>query len=148
MTSNKQLQEKVKLLERENIKLNEQLEELNENTIISSMNDMKLKYEFLVNHTVGIRKYENLKSYYKTASQMNTTINTINIVNHENTVSLKTFLENYTANCTHFDEVYRNRRVASYLKSIQDRIQLMMEIYSRTDDEEWDECECFSDDDD
>jgi hypothetical protein len=147
MTSNKQLLEKVKVLEQENTTLKAQLAELNENTVISSMNDMKERYEHLVENTVSIHKYESLKDYYKRVLQNIKTINTINIVNRENTLTLNRFLESYTKEKrAHYDEAFRDKKVIDFLKSILDRTHLIMEIYSR-DDEEWDEYECCCEDD-
>lgn len=52
------------ILAKDNSLLEEKLAELNENTIISSMNDMKEKYEELVSNSVCITKYNVLKRCY------------------------------------------------------------------------------------
>lgn len=58
------LQEDYEILMKDNSLLEDKLAELNENTIISSMNDMKEKYEELVSNSVCITKYNTLKRCY------------------------------------------------------------------------------------
>jgi hypothetical protein len=74
------LNENVKLKQEiNNLKL--ELSQLNENTVISSMNDMKEKYEHLLNTTVCNHRFYNLKDHYV---RNNNIIKTIDVVIQNN----------------------------------------------------------------
>lgn len=74
----KELQEKYENVLKENTTLKEQLSQLNESTVISSMNDMKEKYEYLEENSVCIHQFLDLKQYYKESFDTLKTITNIN----------------------------------------------------------------------
>lgn len=50
------------------------LHEMKENTILESMNDMKVRYDELVKSTVSIYRYESLQQRYKELEQKHATL--------------------------------------------------------------------------
>jgi hypothetical protein len=70
--------EKYNKLLNENEVLKKTISELNENTIIESMNDMKIRYQELMNSTVSLEKYNTIQSMFKKAVKV---INGIEIIN-------------------------------------------------------------------
>lgn len=84
-----ELEDKHDEVLKENEELKVKLTELNENTIISSMNDMKQKYEELMANSVCLSKYETIKRYYKTNYELVRTCANIQIILKNNIYSLK-----------------------------------------------------------
>jgi len=79
------LLDEIRKLEMDNLKLKQenqsltvQLNELNENTIVQSMNDMKTRYEQLERTSIPIRDYQYLKMEMKDYKRQTIAINKIN----------------------------------------------------------------------
>ncbi len=77
------------ILMKDNSLLEDKLAELNENTIISSMNDMKEKYEELVSNSVCITKYNTLKRCYTVNYELVRTFFNIHVVIKNNLQMLR-----------------------------------------------------------
>lgn len=144
--SKKRLQELVErncYLEKQNeafktkiISLEKELDNLNENTVISSMNDMKERYDELVNNTVCSHNFYSLQSYYKRNSDLLKSIDVIGNIIYDNVLSLLLFIDN-----NHYDQGLRDNNIKHNLGSIKDRLQLICEIIGK-DDDEWCESSC------
>lgn len=92
--SKKQLQdlsEKYDKVVSENETLKSRLAELNENTVISSMNDMKDEYDKLMRSSVSIDKFMHVKCNYKQCQDVTKTVNGVNNVNIDQINSLISF---------------------------------------------------------
>lgn len=116
--------------------LEKELDDLNENTVISSMNDMKEQYEELVNNSVCCHKFYSLQSFYKQNLNTLKSVDAIGNVIYDNVLSLLLFMDN-----NHYDEALRNNNIKHHLHSIKDRLQLICEIIAKNDDE-WYESTC------
>lgn len=126
---NETLKNKIDSLEKE-------LEDLNENTVISSMNDMKDRYEELVNNSVCCHRFYSLQSYYKRNVNIIKSIETIGCIVYDNVLSLLLSIDN-----NYYDQSIRDNNIKHNLNSIKDRIQLICEIIGK-EDEEWYESNC------
>lgn len=127
---NENLKEKIESLESE-------LEELNENTVISSMNDMKDRYQDLVNNAVCSHKFYSLQSYYTRYLTILKSINIINNVIYDNITSTRICLDTpFQDNNTKYNTIKND------LNNIRYRIQLISEIISKEEENEWIETRC------
>jgi hypothetical protein len=126
---NETLKEQVRCLE-------DELGELNENTVISSMNDMKERYEELVNNSVCCHKFYSLQACYYKYSTTLKSIELINSVIYDNVVSTRTCFEN-----DYYDNALKQNTIKNNLNNIRDRIQLICEIISK-EYEEWEDNKC------
>jgi len=79
-------------LQQEKQEFKKQLEDLNENTIIQSMNDMKIRYEQLEMNSVPYEKYDYVTMLIVEYKKQNITIDKIN---DKNKIELETFYNNY-----------------------------------------------------
>ena len=117
--------------------LEKELSNLNENTVISSMNDMKEQYEDLMNNSVCNHKYYSLHSYYKRNLNLLKSIDTIGNVVYDNVLSLLLFIDN-----NHYDQGLKDNNIKHNLGSIKDRLQLICEIIGKEEHDEWYESTC------
>jgi hypothetical protein len=78
---NEQLLKDNEQLLKDNASLKQQLNNLNENTIIQSMNDMKKQYEELKQESVPIEMYEEICLVNRTLLKLTNTIEMINNLN-------------------------------------------------------------------
>lgn len=143
-TSKKQLQDLVK--ENANLKLqvetlSSQMAELNENTVISSMNEMKERYDKMIASTVCINKYFNLKMYYTKYLNLAKTIENVNSIIHDDVLNLTHFLEVYKPNHSGFSEEIKSRRLTNDLMHISNRLLMITQLINK-DDDEWSDNEC------
>jgi hypothetical protein len=129
---NEALKKQVKILQTE-------LDDLNENTIISSMNDMKRCYEDLVANSVCNHRFNYLKSYCKRYFNIIRTLDMINKTIFDNLIALMSFINNYS---DEYDETSKEARIKFDITSTIDRVQLMSEIIHR-DSDEWEDQDCM-----
>lgn len=120
----------------ENKNLQFELDNLNENTVICSMNDMKKQVEELKESTVPIYLYEHLKDCYKKCFYIIKTIDQITSIVSDEICDLKEtiFNENFTV-------PFKNKRIEYQLNSIDNSLSMIQKIVNK-DDYEWNENDC------
>jgi DNA-binding transcriptional regulator GbsR (MarR family) len=122
---------KIKKLETENNSLKKELLDLNENTIVESMNDMKIQFEELKENSISIDDFDNLKDYYIKNFEISKTIKTINQIMMDNLMEFKHFTNNeYTS------QMVENKRTR-YIDKTMHYYQLINEITSRYDGDDY-----------
>lgn len=134
---NNYLESQNELLKSKIDSLEQDLEELNENTVISSMNEMKEQYEDLLNNSVCSHKFYTLESYYKRSTNMLKTIDTIATILYDNVLSTLLFMDGN--NCS--NEAIKKNTIKHNMSSVKDRLQLICEIINK-DDDEWSDNQC------
>lgn len=132
-----ELESQNELLKSKIDSLEQDLEELNENTVISSMNEMKEQYEDLLNNSVCSHKFYSLESYYKRSMNIIKTVDTITGVLYDNVLSTLLFMD--SNNCS--NESIKKNTIKHNMNSIKDRLQLICEIISK-DEDEWVDTQC------
>ena len=143
--SNQVLVEENEALKKQVRSLQMQLDNLNENTIINSMNDMKRCYEELVANSVCNHRFNNLKNYYKRYFNIVRTIDMIHMTIFDNLMALMSFINNYTnEDIQDYNESSKESRIKFDITSTIDRIQLVTEIIHRESDDEWEDNECMA----
>lgn len=108
----------IKALQKEITILNKKLEELNENTIVQSMNDMKHDYEELLQNSVCLNQYEHWKEYYTRYFNMSKTVEQMNSLKIEDLNSLLEFIENYNPEIHNYDANVKATHVNKVLRTI------------------------------
>lgn len=117
-------------LKLENEHLKNQIQQLNENTVIESMNDMKIKLQELEDSSVPLSLFSSLHHNYKQCFNISISINNINnIIKNE----LKSILY------TDFTDEYKDKIIESTINSLS----LVSKIIKNH--EEWDENICHCD---
>lgn len=138
--SKKQLQDLQK--ENANLKIQvqsfqSQIADLNENTVISSMNEMKERYDTMIENTVCKHKFFDLKSYYTRYFNLAKTIDNVNDVIREDINRLIHFVNFYNPDYTNFSEDTRNKRVNSDLADVSNRLLMVSQLINRQVEDEW-----------
>ncbi|NBO98878.1 MAG: hypothetical protein EBU90_01950 [Proteobacteria bacterium] len=133
-TENARLLSKVK-------ELQDELDALNENTIVTSMNDMRDRYNELVSSCVCLHRHQNLKMYYKRSFGMCKTIENISSLLFDKVMQLIIFMDQYTPERPNFSHDIQQIRIKNDMTSIKDRIQLILELFDREDELEIDACD-------
>lgn len=110
--------------------LKNEIKQLNENTVIESMNDMKIQLEELENNSISLNTFVSLKNNYKQCFNVSVSVNNINNVIIE---------ELQTMQSCNFNENYKNKIIESTINS------LLMISKIIINHEEWDENEYFDD---
>jgi hypothetical protein len=121
---------KITELETENNCLKKKLLDLNENTIVESMNDMKLQFEEWKENSICLDDFDNLKDYYIRNFEISKTIKTINGIMIDNLMSFKNGCTNDTI------KMVENRRVR-YIDRTMHYYQLIYDICSRHDGDDY-----------
>ena len=117
------------------ISLEQKLRDLNENTVISSMNDMKKKYEHLLENTVSVDEFLSVKNDYKKYLYLAKTLENINKVILNDATSLNIFLTAYTVdNAPNYSKIYKKKRITSGIDEIQQRLEIAMDIIELQED--------------
>lgn len=124
-------------LKKENQNLQLELDKLNENTVICSMNDMKIQFEELKESTIPIYLYEHLKDYYKKCFSIIKAIDKITFIVIDDIFELKEIIidENST-------KLFKNKSIENQLNSINNSLLMIPKIINR-DEYEWNENECY-----
>jgi len=129
----KNLKQDYENLRLENQKLKTQIEDLNENTVINSMNDMKKEYEQLKQESISLDTYLDLRELYKVSIYTNKSITNINdiIINDLNTL-IETFdNDNLT-------QSYKKMRTETLVNNISSYLSLNQRILDTINDN----CSC------
>jgi cell division septum initiation protein DivIVA len=135
------LRQENEALQTEVISLQHQLEDLNENTVISSMNDMKEKYEHLVENTVSINDFLSVKDDYLKYLYLVKTLENINKVILNEATCLNTFVSAYTsANAPNYSKEFKKKRIAGGIAEIKQRLETAKDIIESQ--EETCSCNC------
>ena len=121
--------------------LKSQLDDLNENTVISSMNEMKERYDHMMENTVCINKFYNLKNYYTRYLTLARTVDNVTDVIRDDVNRLIHFLSFYKPGHATFNEETKEKRINVDLSDISNRLLMVTQLLNREDDE-WTECEC------
>ena len=134
---NQDLKNENQDLKNENLDLKRQLQELNENTIVESMNDMKHQYEVLKNNSVSFNTFLNLKNYYKESCNTNISINSIN------NIILEDFQDFYDTINSTLAEPYKSQRIKTMFYSINSSLLIISKLIDKNEDQ-WSEnmCDC------
>ena len=128
------LKEQNELLVKEIESLKKQL---NENTVIESMNDMKEQYEELKRESVSRELYDQLIYDYKNLIKLKTTLETINNLNIRNIMMLHISIKNDEENKTIPKNIEYN------IRDISKNSRIMQELINFN--EEDNECTCHYD---
>ena len=130
-------------LRNENEKLKAQLKYLNEeNTIISSMNDMKKRYDELMQNTVSIDQFNYTTEQLEEHSKIIKSISMINDVNFENLDNLTDNLKRYINDRISKESrepTFQENRIQKRLDDLLNRLLLITEIVNKIDEHE---CDC------
>lgn len=143
--SKKQVQDLLK--ENANLKLqvntlSSQIADLNENTVISSMNEMKERYDKMIATTVCINKFLNLKFHYTRYFNLAKTVDNVSSIIQDDVINLMHFLDYYKPeNNVSFSEETKKNRLANDLKNISNRLLMVSQLVNR-DEDEWSDTEC------
>lgn len=121
--------------------LQDELEALNENTVITSMNDMRDRYNELISSCVCFHKYQTLKCYYKRSFAMCKTIENISSLLFDKVMQLIIFMDQYTPERPNFSHDIQQIRIKNDIANVKDRIQLILELFDREDELELDTCD-------
>lgn len=129
----KNLKQDYENLRLENQKLKTQIEDLNENTVINSMNDMKKEYEQLKQESISLDTYLDLRELYKVSIYTNKSITNINdiIINDLNTL-IETF------NNDNLTQSYKKMRTETLVNNISSYLSLNQRILDTINDN----CSC------
>lgn len=125
MSKNLKLENDSLKSEIENLK--NEIKQLNENTVIESMNDMKLELQALEDNSVPLNLFLSLRSNYKQSYNISVSVNNINNVIIE---ELQQIQDN------NFTEEYKSKIIDSSINS------LLMISKIINNHEEWNENEC------
>ena len=125
MSKNLKLENDSLKSEIENLK--NEIKQLNENTVIESMNDMKLELQELENNSVPLNLFLSLRNNYKQSYNISVSVNNINNVIIE---ELQEIQHN------NFTEEYKSKIIDSSINS------LLMISKIINNHEEWNENEC------
>lgn len=116
--------------------LEEQLKNLNENTVISSMNDMRDRYNDLVSNSVCVCRYNKMKMNFKQAFGMCKTIENISSLLFDKLMFMVIYIDQSPRTSVEFE------RFRQDVRSVRDRVQLVLELVERNDDLEYNnECD-------
>jgi hypothetical protein len=107
--------------------LKNEIKQLNENTVIESMNDMKLELQELENNSVPLNLFLSLRNNYKQSYNISISVNNINNVIIE---ELQQIQDN------NFTQEYKSKIIDSSINS------LLMISKIINNHEEWNENEC------
>ncbi len=118
---------------KENQELKIKLNSLNENTIVQSMNDMKAKYDELMESTVSINAYIGLKDDKKNSDGIITTISHINLNLKEHIDRLQKLIM-HSKDTAHLTKEFMDNRIDSTLEYIDDKLELIIEIINSNED--------------
>lgn len=110
--------------------LRNDIAQLNENTVIESMNDMKRELEALEENSIPINLFLSLKNHYKQYYNISVSVNNINNVIIEELQQIQN--DNFT-------EDYKSNIIDSTINSLS----LMSKIINNHD--EWNENQCHCD---
>ena len=105
-----------------------------------SMNDMKEKYEEMKRMTVCCHRFYNLKDHYQRLLYLAKTMKNINNVNRDQVNSIIGFLETYSSDMQHntpSGQIFKDKHISNFLRSMDVRLELISEILTRDDDDEW-----------
>jgi hypothetical protein len=125
MSKNLKVENESLKLEIENLK--NEIKQLNENTVIESMNDMKLQLQELEDNSVPLNTFLSLKNNYKECYNVSVSVNNINNVIIEELHAIR--------NCN-FTEEYKNKIIDSSINSLSMISKIII------NHEEWNENEC------
>lgn len=125
MSKNLKLENDSLKSEIENLK--NEIKQLNENTVIESMNDMKLELQALEDNSVPLNLFLSLRNNYKQSYNISVSVNNINNVIIE---ELQEIQHN------NFTEEYKSKIIDSSINS------LLMISKIINNHEEWNENEC------
>lgn len=114
-------------LEVENLK--NEIKQLNENTVIESMNDMKRELQELEENTVPLNLFLSLRNNYKQSYNISVSVNNINNVIIEELQQIQ--------NCN-FTEEYKSSIIDSTINSLS----LVSKIINNHDEWNANECHC------
>lgn len=147
--SKKQIQDILK--ENANLKLqvstlSSQIADLNENTVISSMNEMKERYDKMIATTVCLNKFLNLKYHYTRYFNLVKTVDNVTCVIRDDVINLIHFLDYYNKENGNisFSEETKKNRLTNDLKNISNRLLMVIQLSNR-DEDEWSDAECDDD---
>jgi hypothetical protein len=129
------------LLKLKVVSLEGELASLNENTIVESMNDMKVKYEELMKTSVCMHRFLDLQRYYKEACHKLIALDQIINLIYQNTLTLEKSVENMIEAREPNDNFF-NQRIFKEVASIQDRLELLLEIVALEDGDKWVDSPC------
>jgi hypothetical protein len=115
--------------------LEKQISELNENTIIESMNDMKLELEQMQENTVPIQLMYNLREHLKQSKNTISSINSINSILIDDLYHFKYLIND--KNITNKDEYFEK-----YFTIFQNTFGLIKKIVNKYEEDYSDVCDC------
>lgn len=124
-------------LKKENQNLQFELNKLNENTVICSMNDMKIQFQELKDSTIPIYLYERLQDCYKKCFSIIKAIDQITSVVIDDIFYLKEVIFNEDLTMS-----FKNKRIENQLNSINNSLSIIPKIINR-DEYEFNENECY-----
>lgn len=127
----RKLRDKIIELETENNSLKKELEQLNENTIVESMNDMKTQFEELKENSICIHEFDNLKDYHARHLEISKSIKTINQVMIDNLMEFKHLTSDKSSS-----QMIENR-MTRYVDKTMHYYQLINDICSRYDGDDY-----------
>lgn len=136
-TENDSLKIKLNNILLENQLLEKQLSKLNENTIVESMNDMKLELEQMQENTVPIQIMYNLKEHLKQSKNTISSINSINSILIDDLCHFKYLINNKNVTKENKDEY-----IEKYSIIFQNTFVLIKKIINKFEEEYCDECDC------
>ena len=110
-----------------NENLNYEIKQLNENTVIESMNDMKVQLQELEDNSVQLNIYSSLKNSYKQCYNVSVSVNNINNIIID---ELDSILH------SNFSDEFKNDIIESTINNLS----LMSKIINNHD--EWNENDC------
>ncbi|NDD83202.1 hypothetical protein EB118_10700 [bacterium] len=135
------LEAENKMLKANVLELQAELDNLNENTVISSMNDMRDRYNFLVESSVCQHRYASLKYQYKRCLGICKTVENVTNLIFDKLMQLNVFLDQYTPNRTHYVDDVHQSRIKNDVILLRDRIQLILELLDTYVDDYEDTCD-------
>jgi H2-forming N5,N10-methylenetetrahydromethanopterin dehydrogenase-like enzyme len=134
-TENDSLKIKLNNILLEKQLLEKQISELNENTIIESMNDMKLELEQMQENTVPIQLMYNLREHLKQSKNTISSINSINSILIDDLYNFKYLIND--KNITNKDEYFEK-----YFTIFQNTFGLIKKIVNKYEEDYSDVCDC------
>lgn len=139
----KRLQSELDTLRAENMKLKGELQSLNENTVISSMNDMKMQYEELKRNTICLEQYMEVKMDSKRYFYLLKTVDNINSTIISDLFNLMNLIKRcQDGEMKHWNEEDRTKHTLKHLQDLKTKISLIEEMIDRQTDDHDHECEC------
>ncbi|NBU33956.1 hypothetical protein EB118_03055 [bacterium] len=133
--SKKQLEVENQALRQKVQELEDELKELNENTVIASMNDMRDRYNDMVSTSVCLHRFNNVKTHYKQNFAMCKTIENISSLLFDKLMYMVIYTDQVKNELSDFDRIRKD------IRSVRDRVQLILELLERTDELEYDMCD-------